>query len=251
MTRGTNPVPIVRTGYVGVSNWNVRTKIKLGSVAQRSPKRGPQRILGSVLLFISLAWIPAAFSADQPASLGSDDPAMEWIPYAIQLVNLAALDPNVAANLVPDTWIEFALSEAFDLEGEKELKAPARDSARAYPIGPWTTPDALAATVKSVAPRSAVSLYRALGPRLAVHCQRLEKPKADCHRAIRVSLVRLSDSAVVARSSGRPAPAITPTQRELARLGKPVVVAIRDLVRVVGANLWGPSWQKVPTRRTG
>jgi len=63
-----------------------------------------------------------------------------------------------------------------------------------------------------------------------------------CDRAMRASGSTLSARAVLERAARGSMSAITPTQRELARLGVPVVTALRNQIQLLGKALWGASW---------
>jgi len=59
---------------------------------------------------------------------------------------------------------------------------------------------------------------------------------------MRASGSKLSDRSVLERAANGSTSPITPTQRGLARLGLPVVTALRDQIQLLGIALWGPSW---------
>lgn len=166
-------------------------------------------------------------------------------PLLVQIVNLAEWDPQIAANLVPEVWIGSAVEGALEVEAEVPVKTSTPDSPQDWPIGPWTTPASLAATIREAEPRAVASLYSALKPRLANYCRQRKASLARCDTAIRRALGRFSAPAVLTRSVGGATAALSPitsTQRELARLGPPVVVALRDRLQVLGQTIWGDAW---------
>lgn len=205
-----------------------------------------RRTWGAALL-LALLWSLVA-SAEMPqGSTADDDRIAELAPFIVQIVNFAALDPVLAASLVPEDWIESMVGGAAQVEAEVARKPSKIDPPIAWPIGPWTTPESLAATIKAAQPGAVGSLYRALKPRITTSCRKRKSSWANCDRAIRTSVAKLSAAAVLARSIGStPVVAVTPTQRELARLGPPVVVAVRDQFRVLGKTVWGEAWNTRP-----
>jgi hypothetical protein len=168
-------------------------------------------------------------------------------PVLTQIVALAALDPVLAANLVPDPWIDSFVSGALTIEAESSRRAEAQDPPQRWPIGPWATPASMVQLIHSVDPRAVLALYRALTPRLEVRCSRRAMSFERCDRTIRAAGSRLAACSVLERTAGRAAAPITPTQRALARLGGSVVLALRTRIHSVASALWGASWD-VPAR---
>ena len=163
-------------------------------------------------------------------------------PYVSQIVNLAQYDPVLAARLVPDDWIESLVEQALSLEAEEPEQLVRKDAPRGWPVGPWASPEALATTIRELRPGAVGALYRSLDARIDAECSRRGRSSRRCEQAMRASVTRLSDAAVLARAEGGPTPPITATQRELARLGRPVVLALRDQCRALGRHVWGPDW---------
>jgi hypothetical protein len=160
-------------------------------------------------------------------------------PHAAQIVNLAQLDPVLAARLVPEIWLDSLTTGAIAVEAEVAVEFDQIDPPHTWPIGPWRSPTALVTSIEAVNPGAVASLYRALRPRIAANCRKRKVTAEKCEAAIRSSVERLTDRAVLNRASGEPAPAMTPTQRELARLGEPVVIALRTRLGSLGLSLWG------------
>jgi hypothetical protein len=161
------------------------------------------------------------------------------VPYVAQIVNLALFDPVLAASLVPDTWIDSLTASTLAVEAEVAVQPSKSDPPLPWPIGPWNNPESLAASIAAVEPRAVASLYGALRPRFAESCRQRDTSPEKCERAIRTSVSRLSAKAVEARAIGGSIAPITPTQQKLARLGEPVVLAVRRQLRGVGRALWG------------
>jgi hypothetical protein len=207
-----------------------------------APRRSKAAATRSVALVAALFTITAA-----PGAEARDAAFDEAQLYALapQILQLAAMDPLLAASLVPDAWIDRALLGALEIEAEVPAHPPAADPPQRWPIGPWASPAALARTLRAIDPDSVVALYRALEPRRAARCRHHAKSLAACERALRAAASRLVSRSVLNRAAHGPAEEITATQRELARLGVPVVMALRDKVSGVGTRLWG-----APRRRS-
>jgi len=198
------------------------------------------RIFKSFGLIPFVLFGPALADDAVARSLG-DEQFYALAPQLAQIVNLALLDPVLASSLVPDPWIESLTASALAVEAEVPGRFGDPDRPHSWPIGAWRTPAALVASIDSVEPRAVAALYRALRPRMARHCRQRETSFEKCERAIRVSMSRLSAPSVQARAAGGTATLVTPTQRELARLGEPVVLAVRNRLKGVGKALWGSS----------
>jgi len=196
-----------------------------------------------VLSWLVLGWSGSALAdavAESPrANRMSRDELHAIAPYLAQLVNISMLDPALAASMVPESWIESLLDGALAIEAEVPAAAGAADPPARWPIGPWPSPASLAASIRELQPAAVASLYAALRPRLGVRCRERKLSIEACEGAIRSTVSRLSSKKVAARALGKPVQAITPTQRELARLGEPVVTAARQQLRGVGTTLWG------------
>ena len=162
-------------------------------------------------------------------------------PYLVQIVNLSVLDPVLAASMVPEGWIDSLNEGALAVEAEVAVPVAAAtpDPPVAWPIGPWTDPDALAASISALQPFAVATLYKALEPRFTANCRAREVTPAACRRALRSAVSRMSASVIHARTLGRPVERMTPTQREFARLGEPVVLATRRQLKGLGTALWG------------
>lgn len=167
-------------------------------------------------------------------------------PYIAQIVNLALFDPVLAANMVPEDWIDSVTENALAVEAEVPIQPGKSDPPHLWPIGPWPSPASLATSIEAFQPVAVASLYDALRPRFAQACKRRGRSLAACEGAIRTSMSRLSDPSVRARAIGKPVKPMTPTQLELARLGEPVVLAVRKQIEVVGKTLWGPPRTSTP-----
>ena len=194
-----------------------------------------------VLAVVSFVIVGSALAdSSDERSLG-DEQLYALAPQVVQIVNLAILDPTLAATLVPDPWVDSLAESVLAVEAEVPARFGEPDRPHSWPIGAWSRPAALVASIDSVEPRAVAALYRALRPRFALNCRRRGTTFEKCERAIRVSMSRLSAPSVQARAAGGTTALITATQRELARLGEPVVLAVRDRLQGVGKALWGDS----------
>ena len=205
--------------------------------------RSQRAALTRGLALVGTALALAAVGSAEPQETGFDE--AQLYALAPQILQLAAMDPVLAANLVPDAWIDRVLVGALAIEAEVPAHPASADPPQRWPVGPWSTPDSLATTLRAIDPKSVAALYGALAPRRAARCRQHAKSLVDCDRALRTAASRLVASSVLNRASNGPAEEITATQRQLARYGVPVVVALRDKVRGVGTLLWG-----APKRRS-
>jgi hypothetical protein len=203
-------------------------------------RRWVGRIFQGFALVSLVIFTPALADDSGQRSLG-DEQFYALAPQLAQIVNLAILDPVFAATLVPDPWIDSLAESALAVEAEVPAKSGKSDPPQSWPIGAWRTPAALVASIESVEPRAVAALYRALRPRFAMNCRRRGTTFEKCERAVQVSMSRLSAPVVQARAAGGTATSLTPTQRELARLGEPVVLAVRHRLDGVGKALWSRS----------
>lgn len=187
-----------------------------------------------------LSLITAHFAMAEPSKslpLG-DEELYALAPYVAQIINLALFDPVLAASLVPDPWIDSVATGALAVEAEVAVKPGKPDSPHPWPIGPWTSPASLAASINAVEPRAVASLYAALRPRLALNCRQRGTSIERCERAMQIAISRLSAPSVRERATRNAAAPITPTQQALARLGEPVVLAIYGRLRGLHTALW-------------
>lgn len=173
-----------------------------------------------------------------PATLGTEQ-LYALAPHLAQIVNLAQLDPALAAQLVPETWVDALAAGVLAVDAEEPARAEERDPPRSWPIGPWTSRAALVRSIDALDPRAVASLYRALRPRFAAHCKHRGTSLGDCERAMRRTMARLGDASVHARTQGATSAPVTVTQRELARLGEPVVRSVRRRLRELDRMLFG------------
>ncbi len=211
----------------------------LGRGHARAPRPKPVTIAVAFTLAFLGGASPAA-SAGGVAPLPADAEAWEELaPMLLQIINLSALDPGIAAGLVPEAWVAAAVDGALQVESELPSARADQAPAQTWPIGPWTSSVSLAASIRAVQPGAVVGLYRALRPRLDGECKRREVDAAACERAIKVTASRLSASSVVAQAARPNAQPLTPTQAAVSKLGAPAVDALRTRIRSVGATLWG------------
>lgn len=174
----------------------------------------------------------------------SDEQLRVLMPAIVQALNLASLDPVLAANFIPASWIESLVLGAVAVEAEVPTELEGKYVPRTWPIGPWAHSSSMVATISAVDPAAAAALYRALRPRIKAQCAQLGLTLPECERAIRKSMHRLSDPCVRAGAIGNIKTSMTPTQRELARLGEPVVVALHDQLQTLGKALFGTADQR-------
>lgn len=199
-------------------------------------------------LEVSCALLTGALVASASASGAGapsigEDRGFDVAPYVARILDVAAMDPALAAALIPAPWIEFLVAGAFELEAEVAVRPSESDPPQQWPLGPWSDPSSLAGAIQALDSRVVAALYRELKPRLATHCARRGASLSACDRAMRVSGSKLSDHSVLERAADASMSPITPTQRELARLGVSVVTALRDQIQLLGIALWGPSWR--------
>lgn len=198
-------------------------------------------VLVFALAGAGLGLVRPAVSAGESAPVLAEAEAWEELaPMLLQIINLSALDPGIAAGLVPETWVAAAVEGALLVESEKPSPGATQSPAQTWPVGPWSSSDSLAASIRAVQPSAVVGLYRALQPRLNGECKRRDIAAAACERAIKVTASRLSASAVVAQAARPSAAPLTPTQAAMSKLGEPAADALRTRIRSVGTTLWGP-----------
>jgi hypothetical protein len=195
-----------------------------------------------LLVGVALVQGPGAGAQTAPAAPAGDS-LLALAPYLAQIVRLAALDPQRAAALVPDAWIDSLLAGAFRLHAEEPSVPDQPDPPKAWPIGPWASPAELVQTLEATDPASVAALYRATSPRIEGRCRARGATPAACDAALRGAGVRIAAREVLLRAKGEGAPAVTPTQRELARLGVAAVTSLRGRVQGVGGRLWGAAWR--------
>jgi len=197
----------------------------------------------SPIALVPICFLVASTSLQIGRATTADPGQLELLaPHFAKILQIAAADPALAVAIVPDAWIDSLVAGALAVESEVAVRPPPSDPPQQWPIGPWPTAVSLAGAIGAVDVGSVVALYRELKPRLAVRCRQLGASLASCDRAMRVSGSVLSSRAVLARASDGSVSPITPTQRELARLGVPVVTALRDQIQLLGIALWGPAW---------
>ena len=155
------------------------------------------------------------------------------------MANLALYDPDLAARLVPDQVVQAAVIGAILVTSENPQTQLRREALREAPIGPWPTSAALIQSIQTINPEAFGGLYRALGPRFAIHCGVAQPPISDCDGLFRKTVTRLASPAVSARVAGNIAIPVTPTQRELARLGPDVVAAGNAKLEALERVVWG------------
>jgi hypothetical protein len=208
---------------------------------------GPRRrSVCARLLLISLIVTCAATAETPKTEPGTDDPLYALAPYVAQVINLALFDPNLAAGLVPDPWIDSLTEGVLKVESEIPIKRAKADAPQTWPLGPWTTPASLAASIDAVQPRAVASLYTALRPRFALQCQKRGTSIDRCEDAMRITIARLSAPSIRARAIGHRTTPVTPTQRALAQLGEPVVVSVNQRLQDVQRALWGNPGETKP-----
>jgi len=191
---------------------------------------------------LSCLLVASAASQDDSAPAADQAQLLVLAPFLAKIVQLAAVDPALAVTLVPDPWIDSLVAGALAVEAEVAERPPEADAPQQWPIGPWPTPVSLARAIETLDSTAVAALYRELKPRLAGHCGQRGASLAACDRAMRAAGSKLSARSVLERAADGSTSPITPTQRELARLGVPVVTALRDQIQLLGIALWGPAW---------
>jgi len=224
-----------------------RGKTILPSRSER--KNIAQRARRLCVLAICLLTFPASGN-ETIAPTYDREQLSSLVPLVVQIVNLSALDPVFAASLVPDAWLQAIVDGAFEIEAETATRPPKLDAPLPWPVGPWATPASLVSTIRTAQPTAVAGLYRALQPRFVGHCRLRKASFKACDEAIRIAAARLSAPSVHARAGGRPATAVTPTQREVARLGESPTAALHDQILLLARKVWGEDWgTKAPRRR--
>lgn len=203
------------------------------------------------ILVIAVAAGPSPSSAvDQtgqtgqtPAASGPaltlDDATLEKIAPALpQIINLAILDPQIASEMVPDSWLDSAIESARLVAKEKPRAQPGRMEPATWPVGPWSSASSMASSIRDLDPTAAAALFGALRPRLARRCEVNGATAARCEQEMRVMLERLASPVVAARLAGRDADPITDSQLEFARLGPQVVHPGRAKIAALRRAVW-------------
>ncbi|MBK7949839.1 MAG: hypothetical protein IPK00_14080 [Deltaproteobacteria bacterium] len=182
-------------------------------------------------------------SGQSPAASGPaltlDDATLEKIAPALpQIINLAILDPWIASEMVPDSWLDSAIESARLVAQEKPRARPGRMEPATWPVGPWSSAAGMAASIRDLDPNAAAALFGALRPRLARRCEVNGATAARCEQEMRVTLERLGSPVVAARLAGRDADPITDSQLEFARLGPQVVHPGRAKIAALRRAVW-------------
>lgn len=200
------------------------------------------------ILVIAMAAGPSPSSAvDQTApapatsnpTLTLDDATLEKIAPALpQIINLAILDPQIASEMVPDSWLDSAIETARLVAKEKPRARPGRMEPATWPVGPWSSASSMASSIRDLDPAAAAALFGALRPRLARRCEVNGATAARCEQEMRVTLERLGAPVVAARLAGRDSDPITNSQLEFARLGPQVVHPGRAKIAALRRAVW-------------
>ena len=209
----------------------------------RSGRRGPAAVvLGMLLAF-------AAVADERPAQTATAVPpevAAEIVRRLPDLLRVAALDPALAARLVPDAWLDLLVASALSSRDEAKSVPDRADPPHAGPVGPWPSKGALHDTLARTDPASVAALYGALRPRIALRCRARGVPPSALDAALRTLAQRVTDPSVMERARGSSTVALTRSQRELARLGVPIVELAARRTESVARRLWGADWRKAP-----
>lgn len=184
---------------------------------------------------------PTAARAAAPTTTTLDDATLaQIVPALPPIINLAVLDPALAASLVPDAWLDSAIESARIVAAEKASRRSEPLVPATWPVGPWSSAGSLASSVRDLDPTAAAALYRALRPRIARRCTaRGAAVAASCEEQIQTTLERLGAPVVAARLAGRKTEPITDSQLEFARLGPQVVHAGRAKIEAFRRALGG------------
>jgi hypothetical protein len=183
----------------------------------------------------------AAASSTPPAasSLALDDATIaQIVPALPQIINLAILDPQLASQLVPDSWLDSAIESARIVAGEKPRAQHGPTAPASWPVGPWSSASSMASSISDLDPAAAAALFRALRPRIAQRCQMSGAVAARCEQEMRVTLERLGSPVVAERLAGRDASPITDSQLEFARLGPQIVHPGRAKIAALHRAAW-------------
>lgn len=168
-----------------------------------------------------------------------DDATLEKIAPALpQIVNLAVLDPGLASQLVPDSWLDTAIESARLVAREKPRAQRGPMEPATWPVGPWSSAGSMATSIRELDPTAAAALFGALRPRLARRCEVSGAAAERCEQEMRVTLERLAAPVVAARLTGRDADPITDSQLEFARLGPQVVHPGRAKIAALRRAVW-------------
>lgn len=181
---------------------------------------------------------PATPAAGIP-TLTLDDATLEKIAPALpQIVNLAVLDPGLASQLVPDSWLDSAIESARLVAREKPRARRGPVAPATWPVGPWSSAGSMATSIRDLDPSAAAALFGALRPRLARRCEVSGAAAERCEQEMRLTLERLGAPVVAARLAGRDADPITDSQLEFARLGPQVVHPGRAKIAALRRAVW-------------
>ena len=153
------------------------------------------------------------------------------VPQLIRLASLASYEPELAARLIPESWLDSAVHGALSVAAERPETRLEGDEPQTWPLGPWPTQADLVASIDSIPPIAARDLYRALRPRIAFRCRGARLSFEQCEQRFRQAADRLTAPALGARLAGNVAIPITPTQREIVELGPEVVASFERKLR--------------------
>ena len=182
---------------------------------------------------------PAAPPATTTTLDALDEEALSQIAPALpQIINLSILDPQLAAEMVPDAWLDSAIESARLVAQEKPRAQLGPMTATAWPVGPWPNAGSMVTSIRDLDPAAAAALFGALRPRLARRCVVSGAVVGRCEQEMRVTLERLGAPVVTARLAGRDAEPITDSQLEFARLGPQVVAVGREKIQALHRAVW-------------
>ncbi len=182
------------------------------------------------------------FQAEPPQA----PPARDWSEPAWaelaqrlpELVQLAALDTNLAASLVPDDWIDLLIDATLETAAEPARVPEAPDAPHRGALGPWPSARHFAHSVEATDPVLLARLFEAERPRIARRCRARGVAPNTFDTALRDAVAQLSAPAIVERAAGEK-PAVTRLQRELARLGVPTALIVGRQGERFAQTLWG------------
>jgi hypothetical protein len=177
-------------------------------------------------------------TAASGAVLSSDIALEQVVPALPQIINLALLDPELASQLVPDSWLDSAIESARVVATETPRPRRGPLEPATWPVGPWSSAASLASSIRDLDPAAAAALFGALRPRIARRCALGGAAAGRCELEMRTTLERLGSPVVAARLAGRDADPITETQLEFVRLGHEVVRTGHAKITALRQAVW-------------
>ena len=210
----------------------VPSLIVIALAGPRSSQAVDPAVAPTVVPAVNAAVVPATATTLDDATLAQIAPALP------QIINLAILDPQLAAGMVPDAWLDSAIESARIVAQEKARPQRGPPAAPSWPVGPGPNAGSMVSSIRDLDPTAAAALFGALRPRLARRCEVSGVAAPRCEQEMRVTLERLGAAVVASRLAGRDAEPITDSQLEFAKLGPQVVSVGRAKIQALHRAVW-------------